>query len=65
MSNPHVTLDPDPLSVEYVNAYADGWDDGHAAAVDGQRWRVAGLLLAALSGAIVGALVVVVVGALR
>lgn len=56
MSNPHIPLDPDPLTVAAVEA--DAWEQGYAAAVDGQRWRVAGLLIAALSGAIVGALVV-------
>lgn len=54
MSNPHVTLDPDPLHVgELENAaFLAGYD---AAAEDDRRARLVGLVLAALSGAVVGA----------
>ena len=57
MSQPHVSLDPrdaDPLHV--AEREAEAWEAGYAAAIDERRWRVAGLLLAALSGALVGLL---------
>lgn len=62
MSQPHVPWDPrdaDPLHV--VERELEVWEAGYAAAIDGQRWRVAGLLLAGLSGAIVGALLTVAI----
>lgn len=84
MSQPHVTLDPDPLHVAELEQLdrrrrellaeirerlesldpdplhvaereLEAWEAGYAAALDGQGWRVAGLVLAALSGAVVGA----------
>lgn len=62
MSGPHVPYNPDPLHV--AEREADAWDAGYAAAVHDHGW-VGGLFLAALSGAIVGALAVVAVVALR
>lgn len=54
MSNPHVTLDPDPLHVAEIEA--DAYEAGYRAAVDANLgWRVVGLVVAALSGALVGA----------
>lgn len=53
MSQPHVTLDPDPLHV--AESADDAWEAGHAAAIDDRRGRIVGLVLAALSGAVVGA----------
>lgn len=53
MSQPHAPWDPDPLHV--AEREAEAWEAGYAAALDGQGWRVAGIVLAALSGAVVGA----------
>ena len=54
MSGPHVPYNPDPLHVAELELL-EAWEAGYAAAIDGQRWRVVGLVLAALSGAILGA----------
>lgn len=53
-------LDPaDPLQLEDPLAHAeeldDAWDEGYAAAETDRRWRVVGLILAGISGGIVGA----------
>lgn len=59
MSGPHTPWDPDPLDATdeaYAEGLMRGWDDGWSArhALEGAR-PVVGLLIAALSGAIVGA----------
>lgn len=61
MSGPHLPYNPDPL---HVAEHQELWDAGYAAAAHDHGW-VAGLFIAALSGAVVGALAVVAVVALR
>lgn len=72
MSNPHIPLDPDPRHVvdEYEARLAHeaeldaAWELGYTTAEGDRRWRVAGLLIAAVSGAILGAAAAIAWGAL-
>jgi hypothetical protein len=57
VSNPHIPFDP-TLPVDDPIARAaeldEAWDAGYAAAEDNRSGRVAGLVLAAISGAVLG-----------
>jgi hypothetical protein len=58
MSNPHIPVGLTPVEEAELAQAAEldaAWDRGYAAAEEGRRWRVAGILLAAIAGAVLGA----------
>lgn len=62
MSNPHVALDPDPLTaIDVAELESDAWDRGYAAAESDRRWRTVGIVLAAIAGGILGFFIAIAV----